>query len=150
MPLRVGPSTANAEPNSRCKQVEAFAGDAENQHAAGEGDWIDRGEAGVFAQTGAAGDPGGETGHAQTGAEAAECERGQTQSGEPETQCGAGQDAVGDGVTDQAHPSQDQKHAEWRGAARQYQTAEQGAAHEHELVERLPEVGDGEHQATCV
>jgi hypothetical protein len=45
---------------------------------------------------------------------------------------------VGDGVTDQTHPSQDQKHTEWRRIARQYQAADQGAAHEHELVEWLP------------
>jgi hypothetical protein len=57
---------------------------------------------------------------------------------------------VGDRIADQAHPSQDQKYAEWRRAARQYQTAKQGAAHEDELVERLPKVRDGQHQATCV
>jgi hypothetical protein len=137
MPVRVGPSTA-------------FAGDAENQHSTGEGDRVDRGKAGVFAQTGASGDPGSKTGHAQSGTETAECQCGETQAGEPVSQCGAREDAVGDGVTDQAHPSQDQKHPQRRGAAGQHQTTQQRTAHEHEFVERLPQVGDGEHQATCV
>ncbi len=66
-----------------------------------------------------------EASHAQAGAEAADGQRGQAQAGEPETQGSAGQDAVGHGVTDQAHAPQDQEHTQRRGAASQYQAADQ-------------------------
>ena len=93
------------------QQVQALAGKAQDQYAGGKRDGVDGGEAGVFAQTGAAGDPRGQAGHAQACTQAAEGQRGQAQAGEPETQGCAGQDAVGHRITDQAHAPQDQKHS---------------------------------------
>ncbi|MNG17450.1 hypothetical protein D3C84_1014380 [compost metagenome] len=71
-------------PKQQVQQVQTFTGDAEDQHTAGQGNRVDRGEAGVFSQAGSTGDPGSESGHAQTGTEAADGQRRQTQSGEPE------------------------------------------------------------------
>ncbi len=132
------------------QQVQTFAGDAEDQHTAGKGDRVDRGEAGVFPQAGATGDPGGESGHAETGTEAADGQCRQTQSSEPEAQCGPRQNAVSHRVANQTHPSQDQKYAQRCGAACQNQPAEKCSTHEHELVERLPKMSGREHQATRV
>jgi len=70
--------------------------------------------------------------------QAAEGQRGQAQAGEPETQGCAGQDAVGHRITDQAHAPQDQKHTQRRGAASQYQTADECAAHKDKLMKRQP------------
>ncbi|MDF9900470.1 UNVERIFIED_ORG: hypothetical protein OKW16_004337 [Pseudomonas reinekei] len=56
---------------------------------------------------------------------------------------------MGDGIADQAHAPQDQKHAQGRRAARQEQSTEQCATHEDEFVEGLPEMRSRDHQATC-
>ncbi|MCY1175115.1 hypothetical protein D3C87_1796720 [compost metagenome] len=56
---------------------------------------------------------------------------------------------MGDGITDQAHASEDQKYPQGRRAACQDQSTEKRSAHEHEFVERLPEMRGSDHQATC-